>query len=299
MKRAFIFSVLITALVIPATAFALSEHIEYNISINNDGSASWHIIHVTDIDSPFTNWEEFEQKLDTVISTAKNATARPMALDLASLEMKTEIQWETSSRTTEFTFIWQNFSILKESQIVFGDVFAENLFTDLYADGELYITYPQEYRVSTASPLPNDQNNASKTLHWYRTQDFTTNPIVELILHSEGSNQENTSLGTIAILSSAGIGAAVVGVLILSQKRKRKNNSTQTSEPKEWQRIVDSKEEILQLLKTSGGSLRQSEICTKLKYSRAKTSILLTEMEKNNQIRRDKKGKNKTVYIMK
>jgi uncharacterized membrane protein len=70
-------------------------------------------------------------------------------------------------------------------------------------------------------------------------------------------------------------------------------------EPVSWKELPNSEEKILQLLKQSHGGIKQSEICIQLKFSRAKTSLLLAKMEKNDQVRRDKKGKNKIVHIAK
>jgi uncharacterized membrane protein len=61
----------------------------------------------------------------------------------------------------------------------------------------------------------------------------------------------------------------------------------------------NSEEKVLDLLKASHEGKKQSDICTELKFSRAKTSLLLAEMEKTNKIVRNKKGKNKIVYYNK
>jgi uncharacterized membrane protein len=287
---------IITASLIPALAFCLDEHIEYNITINNDGSASWRIIHVTDIDSPAISWEEFEQKLHDIINDSSETTIRKMTLDTNSLEMNTEINWETSSKTNEYIFLWENFSVVYDQQIILGDVFSEHFFADFYGDGELYIYYPQEYTISSISPTPNEQNN--QVLHWYRSQDFSINPNIEF---TQRTSPLTLSLSTssIIILSSTVAGVFVIGFLILNHKRKQKDKKTTQPQNNEWREILDSKNQVLQLLTESGGSSKQSEISSNLRYSRAKTSILLSEMEKDKQIRRDKIGKNKIVYIIK
>ena len=65
------------------------------------------------------------------------------------------------------------------------------------------------------------------------------------------------------------------------------------------QESKNSEEKVLDLLKASREGKKQSDICTELKFSRAKTSLLLAEMEKTNKIVRNKKGKNKIVYYNK
>jgi uncharacterized membrane protein len=61
-------------------------------------------------------------------------------------------------------------------------------------------------------------------------------------------------------------------------------------------KVESDQDKILQLLQFSGGNLKQSEVCNKLRFSRAKTSLLLTEMEKNSLVKRYKKGKNKIIF---
>ena len=54
---------------------------------------------------------------------------------------------------------------------------------------------------------------------------------------------------------------------------------------------------ILKLLKSSGGSMRQSAIVEQCKFSKAKTSQLLAVLEKNGSITRYKKGRDKIVNL--
>ncbi|MCW3996767.1 MAG: helix-turn-helix domain-containing protein [Candidatus Bathyarchaeota archaeon] len=283
-------------LLMPVQAHDSSDHIEYNITINVDGSATWRIIQVTDIDSAIDSLEDFQQRLLTVINAVKESTSRDIALDASSLEMKTKVHWETSSQTIEHTFRWENFSAVKGSKIVFGDVFIDNLFSALYGDGELYITYPQGYVVNSVSMQPDGQSNSTQTLHWYRTQDLINAKSSITLIKSDAST--NLPLTTLAATLSGVLTVLIVGFLLFSRRKQKKQNLLRNAEPPLWGGIENNEEKILKLLKSSGGSIRQSEICNKLKFSRAKTSLLLAKMEKNNQVKRDKQGKNKIVYIL-
>jgi uncharacterized membrane protein len=299
MKQALVFIVLFIILLSPAEALAASDHIEYHISVNRDGSASWTIIQATDINSTVDSCEQFEQRLLSIINNAKEHTGRDMALNMSSLQIKDEIHWETSSQTIEYSFQWENFSTAKEGKITLGDVFDNNLFSKLYGDGELWVTYPQGCSVSSASPPPNEQTNSSQTLRWYRTQDFISGKPDIVITEQYEATNAGLPLTALAIVGSGALGAVAIGFLLLNLRRNRKQSSSQTVALPQWQDVEDNKEKILQLLKFSGGSMKQSEICTKLKFSRTKTSLLLAEMEKNTQVRRTKKGRNKIVYIEK
>jgi len=298
MKQAFILIILFIILFPQADALAVSDHLEYNINVTRDGSASWTIIQATDINSTVDSCDEFEQRLLSIINNAKDHTGRDMALDMSSLQMKEEIHWETSSQTIEYVFRWENFSIVKDGKITFGDSFSGNFFSKLYGDGELCVTYPQGYS-ALASPLPNEQANSSQTLRWYRAQDFLRGEPNIVLAEQDGVTNEGLPPIAVVAAYSGVLGVIAIGFLLFNLKRNRKENLTQTAALPKWQGVEDNKEKILQLLKFSGGNIKQSEICTNLKFSRTKTSLLLAEMEKNNQVRRTKKGKNKIVHIEK
>lgn len=172
-----------------------------------------------------------------------------------------------------------------------------NFFSTFYGNGELYITYPPGYSLNHASTQPDEQDSYTQTLHWYTTLDLpTATPDITLV---KNSTVNNLPLTTLVAEISGVVAALAIGFLLFNHRRQRKQNLTQITEPALLKDTQTSEEKILQLLKQSGGSIKQSEICTELKFSRTKTSLLLAKMEKNRQVRRDKKGKNKIVYLTK
>ena len=295
MKPAIAFIAVAIPFLLSATAFAAADYVEYNINIREDGSAFWTIIHVTDINSVVDSWEDFEHRLISTINNAKDRTGREMAPDFLSLEMSTQIHWETSSKTIEYIFRWENFSIIEESQISIGDVFTEDFFSLLYGEGELILTYPSGYLLRSVSISPNEMDQSTNTLHWYRTQDFlagTHNILFEVGVGSNGF----LNLFTLVILSSGGIGIMVITFLVFKQRRKQKEKLSRLEEFPSLQESESDQDKILRLLDSSGGNLKQSEVSAKLGFSRAKTSLLLSEMEKNSIVRRIKKGKTKIIF---
>ena len=296
MKREVVLVIIMLTFLLPTVACASVEHIEYTININDNGSALWQIIQVTDLETQSISVDELEQKLYELIVFAENISQRDMHLNPTSIEVNTQLNWETSSKTVVYQFLWENLSEIKPNQIIFGDVFDANTFVNLFGEGELFLTYPHNYTAVIANSALSEINNESRTLHWYRTQDFTKKPHIDLILNTEAQNTVNqTALIGLVIIS---VGLIVSIWAFLSRRKKLKTTTVLQPRNGTLQMPVDSKEEILKLLKVSGGNIKQSEICNKLRYSRTKTSILLAEMEKNNQIRRNKIGKNKIVYTV-
>jgi len=122
-------------------------------------------------------------------------------------------------------------------------------------------------------------------------------PRVLLASKATGSN-ENLLLLTGAVLGLGAVSAVAIGFFIFKQRRKGEEKLSGLDECSSWQEVESDQEKILQLLRSSGGRLNQSEVCDKLRFSRAKTSQLLTEMEKNSLVRRRKKGKSKIVFLV-
>ena len=294
MKKQFMFIVILATLLLAVqSACGSSDHLEYRIDVEEDCSALWTIIQATDINSAVDSWEEFEDRIFSTINAAIERTGRFMVIDTASLEMKTEIFWETSSKTIEYRFRWQNFSITEQGQKSFGDVFGEKFFALLYGDGELYVTYPTEYTLSSVSFRPNQEDDSTQTFHWYRTQDFSIGD-QQIVLTAKASSPNAVfQLLTIATLGSAGLSILAVSFFIFKQRRQKMVKLNKFSS---WQKIESDQDKILQLLWSSDRNMKQSEVGDKLRFSRAKTSLLLSEMEKNRLVKRYKKGKKKIVF---
>jgi uncharacterized membrane protein len=62
--------------------------------------------------------------------------------------------------------------------------------------------------------------------------------------------------------------------------------------------LVESEEEkVLRIVRANGGTAFQSAITEQLRFSKAKTSQLLTSLEKKGVVRRYKKGRDKIVTL--
>ena len=272
--------------------------IQYSIQINSDNSATWIIIQAVDINASVDSWSDFQQKVATIISAARNETHREMTLDEDSLQMATTISWETQSKTIEYTLKWQNFSVTENSKVVFGDVFrVEDFFRQLYGDGELQITYPSTYAVESVSPTPNRQNSTFQALEWISTQYFMNGkPTVTLATSSSNQNANGEQQNTIIALGSATV---IAGVLIgfYAFRRRNRKEVNQKSVAFGGTVMESDEEEIIKVIRSSGGSLHQSRIVEQCRFSKAKTSQLLAALEQKGVVRRYKKGRDKIVIL--
>ena len=288
---------LLVLLLIPLSTVLAQNYFEYKIQIQSDGSAVWTITQFSGVNDTVESWDNFQQRVFNLVDAAQTVTHREMSIDVNTLQINTTISFD--SKITEFQFVWQNFSIVKGSQITVGDVFGvTNFFGQLYGDAKIELTYPADYNVVSVNPVPYQRQDATQTLTWSRSQDLANGP-VSIVLSSSSPNQTNSAnqrLFGVAIVVLAVVVAAVsVGFYLF--RRQKKNRLKQASFTPVAPVVESEGEKVLKLLKSSGGSMRQSQITDTLKFSKAKTSQLLSSLEKTGDITRYKNGRDKIVTL--
>jgi hypothetical protein len=300
--RPLLLTLTLSAIAIFASALPIAHaqsYVKYQVQISPEGSAAWTIIQASDLTGTIDSWRGFQQRVDNLVSSTVIQTQREMSLDPDSLQLNTV--WENQSQTTEYQFTWLNFSINQDGQLAFGDVFHLNsFFSQLYGDGELQIIYPSNYTVSSVSPQPNGGSTAPYTLDWLGTQFFVNgNPNI-VLMAAEPSPTPNNGLN-LQLVALAGavlaIAAALFGFFLF---RRRQNQRRQAAQPniRVAPPIVESEEEkILRVLQANGGSAFQSAVTEQCRFSKSKTSQLLTALEKKGLVTRYKKGRDKIVNL--
>jgi uncharacterized membrane protein len=276
------------------------DYIQYQIYVNSDNSATWTITQVSDVNATIDTWEGFQQKISNLVDGAINAADREMSIEPESIQMETVISWETQAKTTEYRFRWLNFTTTENDELSFGDVFqAPEYFSQLYGDGALQISYPFNYTVLSVSPAPNNQDDGLQTLEWYRTQDFINgNPSITLNLTGQGGNEVSWSQGTlIAAVSAIVIGISLLGFYLVRRNKQKAKDAPTAATLADTTLTESDEEKILKIIQSSRGSLNQTAIAEQCRFSKAKTSQLLTELERKGVIKRFKKGRDKIVTL--
>ena len=297
-RHLLILAIVFTLLLLPIHKANCQDYVKYDVNINDEGSASWRVIQVSDINASIDTWEGFQQRVLVLVDSAATASHREMTVDTDSLQIETTISSE--SKTTEYIFTWRNFSLTQNEDIVIGDVFRVNdFFVQLYGDASLQITYPSNFTVKSASPTPSEEDNQTKTLVWYRTQDFVSgNPNIVLTTSKpalETANSSNWQLYLIAGAVSVAAGASIT--VFLAFRLRKSKAKTMNGALKGIPPAASDEEKIINILKSSGSTMRQSAITEQTKFSKAKTSQLLTALEQKGIVTRYKKGRDKIVAL--
>jgi len=272
---------------------------QYRVQLNIDNSATWSITQVSGVNGTVDTWTGFQDKVIALVDAAAIQTNRQMGIDNNSLQLSTLIT-ENNSKSTEYDFTWLNFSVTKNGQLVAGDVFdVNNFFDQLYGNGELQINYPANYTLQSVTPKPDQQELTTQTLEWVWTQFFVTEkPSIEL--ETPKTIAANSSLlmspFVLASVSAVAVVAAFVAAWSLVMNRRQKIKEAPVLPTLT---LPESEEEkILRVLRSNGGSSFQSAITEQCRFSKAKTSQLLTALEKHGKVRRYKRGRDKIVNLI-
>jgi uncharacterized membrane protein len=304
-------SVAIAVLCIVFALFTVQAqtYIQYKIQVNSDNSVSWAITQVSDINGAMDTWESFQQRVASLIEAASNLTKREMSLDPNSLQISTLVS-TNQSKTIVYLFTWENFSVTVNGGITFGDVFLVNgFFNQLYGDGGLQISYPSTYAVQSVFPAPDEVDNSTLTLKWLGTQFFVNErPSITLKNASPTpsaslSPSPNSAAGSDGWQLYALIGIILAVAVISSigfytaRFRKRKSELTEAMKFASFPAAQSEEQKIVKILQSNGGSALQSAITEQSKFSKAKTSQLLSALERKGVVTRYKRGRDKIVTL--
>jgi uncharacterized membrane protein len=273
------------------------NYFEYNVQVRGDGSAVWSVTQFSNVNATVESWDGFQQRVFDLVDAAASVTHREMAIDEASLQINTTISAE--SKITEYSFVWQNFSTVQGSVITFGDIFqVNNFFGQLYGDAALQVNYPSNYNVVSVNPSPYQRQDAAQTLRWSRTQDLTGSGVhIVLISNSPDANASTSrrQYGFVVLVLAVATVLSIVGFVLF--RRRRRNGIKAVANAPVASSLDSEEDKVIKLLKSVGGIMRQSEITERCRFSKAKTSQLLSALESKGILARYKKGRDKIVTL--
>jgi len=272
---------------------------EYEIQIMGDRSAIW-LVRQTGVDVRVTNntIAQFESKIASLVDAAGGETNRSMTASVTSIKITPSGPYTV----VEYRFQWLNFSIIENHRITIGDVFlVREFFLQLYGDGEIIVSYPQEYILEAVTPAPYEHNITLQTLIWLGTMTFVEGQPAILLREESASSGVMDFLGqnSLSIAAAFVAGGGFSAALYVARRHRNKRNGFKMKpEMPLFPSIQTDEEKIAQLLKSSGGSMHQSAIAEQCKFSKAKTSQLLSSLESKRVVSRVKKGRDKIVVLM-
>lgn len=232
----------------------------------------------------------------------------------------------------EMSFMWSNFTEQSSEQLRIGDVFANGL--SLGSDRRLVIEASDELQFVEVDPDPDSTSRSnlttSETIIWSGEREFGPyRPLVRLALSSPGpttpSSTDTTAPPTTTANAPGGAGGGrslslwvPIGVVVLivtggaggvwyllrrsppSHAESTASGTTETAtepEPVEPEALLSDADRVKSLLEDHGGRMRQSAIVEATDWSKSKVSMLLSEMEDDDEITKLRVGRENIVSL--
>jgi hypothetical protein len=282
-----------------STGKGYSNQVEYALEISDNGSAAWMIRQTVTVNDTYDDLSQFQGRVELLVDAARNETSRNMfaeAISISSIMSGSYI-------SVEYVFRWDNFSKIEDGNILIGDVFeVHDLFPRLYGEGAVQITYPPEYRINRILPSPSRHDDSTRQLEWLGTAEFD-NGNVDIAFKKETGTPgllEALDQNIVLIVGAATILAgSAASILVFRRRKTKKINPFETPLPPTSSGLESDEEKVVKMLKSVGGSAYQSAMTDHFRFSRSKTSQLLSAMEKNGIIKKHRKGRDNIVTLVK
>ncbi len=294
---AIVLTVALCLLIAPTSMVRSQNQVEYYVNVEATGTADWTIRQTHPLNASYDDLNAFQFKIEALLRNAVSSTSRNMTgivNSMTSTAMGSYI-------LVEYNFYWTDFGEKEGSNVVIGDVFhVSEFFTQIYGDGKIFISYPAQYVIDSVTPPPSKRDESNRLLEWPGTADFDTNANIVLRLVEPGFNLiEVLDQNAIPIASIVIVVGGFTGIIFLLRRRNRKTRKQEKISSTGNQLMLETEEEkVTKLLESKGGKMYQSAITNDLKFSRAKTSLLLSNLERRGIIKRFKKGRDKIVTLV-
>jgi uncharacterized membrane protein len=293
-------AVLIWSPFIADAAVPPDSTITYTITIQEDGTAIWHVEYRTLLTSDedvalfdtyagnvsSTYLPEFKELMQRSAAQAAAATSRPMETD--SFDGDAVIQSSPTGRygVVFYSFRWSGFA-KTGNELSVGDALAGGLY--LAKDHTLIVRYPAGYTVSVSEPAPDQVRDG---LIWYGLRSFGAGE-PRLVFDKSGFPWFPVVVGSgIVLLVIVGVG------LIVSKRRSREpDDPEETAAGLSETDLISLEEKIIHLLKTSGGEQYQSEIVKNLGLPKSTVSATLNDLHQRGIILKIKKGRENLIRL--
>jgi uncharacterized membrane protein len=274
--------------------------ITYTITVRDDGTAVWYVEFRTLLATPgdlaaFENYSrdlrsvylpQFADLMQNSAAQAQAATSRVMGTGDFSGDAVVQTSPTGRYGVVSFSFSWTGFAEPRNGLVV-GDAFAGGLY--LAKGDTLVIRYPAGYAAANADPAP---DQVREGLIWYGQRSFGAGePRVVL---------ERAAFPLLPVVIGGGIMViAAAGLVVYWRKKRRGEPAEQETEedPLSERDIANLEEAIVQLIRSRGGELYQSEIVKILGLPKSSVSSALNGLHLRGVIVKVRKGRENLIRL--
>jgi hypothetical protein len=273
-------------------------------------------------------YRDFKQRAEGLTRAGTNETGREM--NATAFEREAGVNRLGNQGIVEMSFLWTNFAVRTDGRIVVGDTFEGGLYVG--PDQQLIVQWDDDLRVATVDPAP-DQND-SNSLVWVGGEDgrqfLDGRPRVEFVPNGTNGSGANSTIGsgngTGGPLDGVGgfslwplgllLGAALVVATAVAYREgmftggdrsigdgggdaaadaSGGDRSAPAGPTVADEELMTDEDRVLSLLAENGGRMKQVNIVEETGWSKSKVSMLLSEMEENDQISKLRVGRENII----
>ena len=294
------------------------------VSVGSDGDAVWEIQYRVrlatddeeqafeelrdDIDAdPDAYTDRFRERMVATAEAAETATGREMEITETTVTAERR-ELPQSYGVITYQFRWSGFAAVDDERLVIGDAI-DGLFLD--EASSLIVSWPEEYGLVDASPSPTETRDGAVV--WAGPVDFTGGePRVTV-----EPGADATGLSSVVLV---GLLVVVGGMAAYAWRSRRANRPdegsdatapatdelTESSQATESpvpageadspsddadpvptqadETLLSNEEQVLQLVESSGGRMKQKRVAEELDWTAAKTSQVVTELRDDDAL---------------
>ena len=291
---------------------AVDWTVAYRIRLDDDNATQAFEDLRADIQAnPSAYTDRFESRMQGTAGAAENATGREMAIENVSVSAREETFGQTYGVIT-YRFQWTNFAAVSGDRIEIGDALS-GLFLD--SETSLTVRWPAEYQADSVAPQADERENASVT--WRGQQTFGENEPRVVVGPQDAADGEDGSNGPLVggLLALVGIAAGAYalrryGVLGSGEPAEppasmaepddseaKPATGTDADAGTPPAELLSNEEQVLQLLDSNGGRLKQQQVAGELDWTDAKTSQVIGGLRDEDKVETFRIGRENVVTL--
>jgi len=254
--------------------------------------------------------DRFRDRLNRTARAGANATGREMAIENVSVETSRESVGQ-SYGVVSYEFRWTNFATSNDTHIRVGDAVA-GLYLD--RNTSLTVQWPVEYRRANVRPSPDEETDRSVT--WRGRQSFGDDePSVVAEAYppfGDATDQLSPLPAVLALLlvlaggygvyryvraddgGGDDVGASPAGGPSGDESPTADGDDAVETPPAE---LLSNEEQVLQLLRESGGRIKQQRVASELDWTAAKTSQVIGGLRDDGELETFRIGRENVVTL--
>lgn len=304
-----------------------TDDVSLSITVEVDGDANWTIEYRTRLETddddaafeelrsdveadPAPYAERFGDRINGTAASAENATGRDMTITEMSVSAdKRELPQEYG--VLRYEFRWSNFAAVEGDRLIVGDAIG-GLFLD--AESSLLISWPGTHELIDASPQPSETRNGSVV--YAGPTDFAgEEPRIEL--GSQGATTPTADAGATGRWFPFGIAVVVlalvvaVGAFVIYRRRDGSADEPTGGGGGEGEpsgagggaggqpdaELLSNGEQVLQLIESEGGRMKQQAVAERLGWTDAKTSQVTKTLREDGDLEGFRLGRENVLSL--